>query len=232
MQFSQNWLREWINPAISTEALADVLTMGGLEVEEMEPAAPAFSGVVVGEIVACDKHPDADKLVVCQVDMGDEQLQIVTAATNVRVGQIVPVAVHGAHLPGGTKIKRSKLRGVLSNGMFCSAHEFGFDDSLLLPEEREGIWILPPDTPLGVDAADYLQVRDVVYEYELTANRADCFSMVGLSREFAALSGKEARYPDISVVECDTPIDGKVKVSIDDEELCRDRKSTRLNSSH
>lgn len=182
---------------------------------------------MTGKILQIDRHPDADKLVVCQVDMGDEQLQIVTAATNVRVGQIVPVAVHGAHLPGGTKIKRSKLRGVLSNGMFCSAHEFGFDDSLLLPEEKEGIWILPADTPLGVDAAEYMQVRDVVYEYELTANRADCFSMVGLSREFAALSGKEARYPEISVKECDTPIDGKVKISIDDEELCS-RYTARL----
>lgn len=179
-------------------AFADKLTIAGIPVEQVEYWGTEVKKVKTGKILQIDKHPDADKLVVCQVDMGDEQLQIVTAATNVRVGQVVPVAVHGAHLPGGTKIKRSKLRGVLSNGMFCSAHEFGFDDSLLLPEEREGIWILPPDTPLGVDAADYLQVRDVVYEYELTANRADCFSMVGLSREFAVLSGKEARYPEIS----------------------------------
>ena len=229
MKSSLTWMQDYVDVDMNQDmqAFADKLTIAGIPVEQVEYWGTEVKKVKTGKILQIDKHPDADKLVVCQVDMGDEQLQIVTAATNVRVGQIVPVAVHGAHLPGGTKIKRSKLRGVLSNGMFCSAHEFGFDDSLLLPEEREGIWILPPDTPLGVDAADYLQVRDVVYEYELTANRADCFSMVGLSREFAVLSGKEARYPDISVKECDTPIDGKVKVSIDDEELCS-RYAARL----
>lgn len=229
MKSSLTWMQDYVDVDMNQDmqAFADKLTIAGIPVEQVEYWGTEVKKVKTGKILQIDKHPDADKLVVCQVDMGDEQLRIVTAATNVRVGQIVPVAVHGAHLPGGTKIKRSKLRGVLSNGMFCSAHEFGFDDSLLLPEEREGIWILPPDTPLGVDAADYLQVRDVVYEYELTANRADCFSMVGLSREFAVLSGKEARYPDISVKECDTPIDGKVKVSIDDGELCS-RYAARL----
>ena len=229
MKSSLTWMQDYVDVDMNQDmqAFADKLTIAGIPVEQVEYWGTEVKKVKTGKILQIDKHPDADKLVVCQVDMGDEQLQIVTAATNVRVGQVVPVAVHGAHLPGGTKIKRSKLRGVLSNGMFCSAHEFGFDDSLLLPEEREGIWILPPDTPLGVDAADYLQVRDVVYEYELTANRADCFSMVGLSREFAVLSGKEARYPEISVKECDTPIDGKVKVSIDDDELCS-RYTARL----
>lgn len=229
MKSSLTWMQEYVDVDMNQDpqAFADKLTMAGIPVEQVEYWGRDIKKVMTGKILQIDRHPDADKLVVCQVDMGDEQLQIVTAATNVRVGQIVPVAVHGAHLPGGTKIKRSKLRGVLSNGMFCSAHEFGFDDSLLLPEEKEGIWILPADTPLGVDAAEYMQVRDVVYEYELTANRADCFSMVGLSREFAALSGKEARYPEISVKECDTAIDGKVKVSIDDEELCS-RYTARL----
>ena len=229
MKSSLTWMQDYVDVDMNQDmqAFADKLTIAGIPVEQVEYWGTEIKKVKTGKILQIDKHPDADKLVVCQVDMGDEQLQIVTAATNVRVGQIVPVAVHGAHLPGGTKIKRSKLRGVLSNGMFCSAHEFGFDDSLLLPEEREGIWILPPDTPLGVDAADYLQVRDVVYEYELTANRADCFSMVGLSREFAVLSGKGAHYPDISVKECDTPIAGKVSVSIDDDELCS-RYTARL----
>lgn len=229
MKSSLTWMQEYVDVDMNQDpqAFADKLTMAGIPVEQVEYWGRDVKKVMTGKILQIDRHPDADKLVVCQVDMGDEQLQIVTAATNVRVGQIVPVAVHGAHLPGGTKIKRSKLRGVLSNGMFCSAHEFGFDDSLLLPEEKEGIWILPADTPIGVDAAEYMQVRDVVYEYELTANRADCFSMVGLSREFAALSGKEARYPEISVKECDTPIDDKVKISIDDEELCS-RYTARL----
>ena len=162
MKSSLTWMQDYVDVDMNQDmqAFADKLTIAGIPVEQVEYWGTEVKKVKTGKILQIDKHPDADKLVVCQVDMGDEQLQIVTAATNVRVGQIVPVAVHGAHLPGGTKIKRSKLRGVLSNGMFCSAHEFGFDDSLLLPEEREGIWILPPDTPLGVDAADYLQVRD------------------------------------------------------------------------
>ena len=229
MKSSLTWMQDYVDVDMNQDmqAFADTLTIAGIPVEQVEYWGTEIKKVITGKILEIEKHPDADKLVVCQVDMGDEQLQIVTAATNVRVGQIVPVAVHGAHLPGGTKIKRSKLRGVLSNGMFCSAHEFGFDDSLLLPEEREGIWILPPDTPIGVDAADYLQVRDVVYEYELTANRADCFSMVGLSREFAALSGKTARYPEINVKECDTDIKGKVNVSIADEDFCS-RYTARL----
>lgn len=229
MKSSLLWMQDYVDVDMNQDmqAFADTLTIAGIPVEQVEYLGTEIRKVMTGKILEIEKHPDADKLVVCQVDMGDEQIQIVTAATNVRVGQIVPVAVHGAHLPGGTKIKRSKLRGVLSNGMFCSAHEFGFDDSLLLPEEREGIWILPPDTPIGVDAVDYLKVRDVVYEYELTANRADCFSMVGLSREFAALSGKVARYPEIHVAECDKSIGGNVRVSISDEDLCS-RYTARL----
>lgn len=222
MKSSLLWMQDYVDVDMSQDqqAFADKLTIAGIPVEHVEYWGDEIKKIITGKILKIEKHPNADKLVVCQVDMGEEQLQIVTAATNVREGQVVPVAVHGAHLPGGVKIKKSKLRGVPSQGMFCSAHEFGFDDSLLLPEEREGIWILPPDTPVGVDAVDYLQMHDVVYEYELTPNRADCFSMVGLSREFAVLSGKQARYPEISVQECATPIDGKVSVSIDDEELC------------
>lgn len=229
MKSSLLWMQDYVDVDMTQDmqAFADKMTIAGIPVEQVEYWGTELKKIKTGKILEIEKHPDADKLVVCQVDMGDETLQIVTAATNVRVGQVVPVAVHGAHLPGGVKIKKSKLRGVPSNGMFCSAHEFGFDDSLLLPKEREGIWILPPDTPVGVDAIDYLKMNDVVYEYELTPNRADCFSMVGLSREFAVLSGKEARYPEISVKECDESIDGKVKISIDDEELCS-RYTARL----
>ncbi len=229
MKSSLLWMQDYVDVDMNQDmqAFADTLTIAGIPVEQVEYWGKEIKNVVTGKILKIEKHPDADHLVICQIDVGTEQLQIVTGASNVREGQIVPVAVHGAHLPGGVKIKRSKLRGVPSNGMLCSAHELGFDDSVLLPEERSGIWILPADTPVGVDAIKYLQLRDVVYEYELTANRADCFSMVGLSREFAVLSGKTARYPEITVAENDETIDGKVQISIDDEELCN-RYTARL----
>ena len=229
MKSSLLWMQDYVDVDMNQDmqAFADTLTIAGIPVEQVEYWGKEIKNVVTGKILKIEKHPDADHLVICQIDVGTEQLQIVTGASNVREGQIVPVAVHGAHLPGGVKIKRSKLRGVPSNGMLCSAHELGFDDSVLLPEERSGIWILPADTPVGVDAVKYLQLRDVVYEYELTANRADCFSMVGLSREFAVLSGKTARYPEITVAENDETIDGKVQISIDDEELCN-RYTARL----
>lgn len=229
MKSSLLWMQDYVDVDMNQDmqAFADTLTIAGIPVEQVEYWGKDIKNVVTGKILKIEKHPDADHLVICQIDVGTEQLQIVTGASNVREGQIVPVAVHGAHLPGGVKIKRSKLRGVPSNGMLCSAHELGFDDSVLLPEERSGIWILPADTPVGVDAVKYLQLRDVVYEYELTANRADCFSMVGLSREFAILSGKTARYPEITVAENDETIDGKVQISIDDEELCN-RYTARL----
>ena len=229
MKSSLLWMQDYVHVDMTQDpqAFADTLTISGIPVEQVEHWGTEIKKVVTGKILKIDKHPDADKLVVCQIDVGSETLQIVTGAPNVREGQIVPVAVHGAHLPGGVKIKRSKLRGVESNGMLCSAHELGFDDSVLLPEERNGIWILPDDTPVGVDAVEYLALQDVVYEYELTPNRADCFSMVGLSREFAVLSNQEAKYPDIVVDECEESISGKVKVSIEDEELCS-RYAARL----
>ncbi len=190
MQFSENWLREWINPAISTEALADVLTMGGLEVEEMEPAAPAFSGVVVGEIVACDKHPDADKLNVCQVNIGQaELLQIVCGAPNARVGIRVPCATVGAVLPGDFKIKNAKLRGVASSGMLCSAKELGINP------DASGLYELSSDAPVGENIRAYLNLDDTVFTIKLTPNRADCLSVRGVARDVCALVGGEKAVP-------------------------------------
>ncbi len=222
MKSSLKWMQDYVEVDMTKDPqeFADTLTISGIPVERVEHWGDEIKHIVTGKIVKIDKHPGADKLVVCQIDIGSDMLQIVTGAPNVKEGQIIPVAVHGAHLPGGVKIKRSKLRGIESNGMLCSAHELGFDDSVLLPEERNGIWILPENTPVGVDAAEFLDLHDVVYEYELTPNRADCFSMVGLSREFAVLSNKKAVYPDITVDECEESIAGKVKVSIEDEDLC------------
>ena len=190
MQFSENWLREWINPNISTEALADVLTMGGLEVEEMESAAPAFSGVVVGEIVACEKHPDADKLNVCQVNIGQaELLQIVCGAPNARVGIRVPCATVGAVLPGDFKIKNAKLRGVASSGMLCSAKELGINP------DASGLYELPADATVGEDIRAYLNLDDTVFTIKLTPNRADCLSVRGVARDVCALVGGEKAVP-------------------------------------
>lgn len=222
MKSSLKWMQDYVEVDMTQDLqkFADKLTDSGIPVEQVEYRGDDIKHIVTGKITQIDKHPDADKLVICQLDIGTEQLQIVTGAPNVLVGQVVPVAVHGAYLPGGVRIKKSKLRGVESNGMLCSAHELGFDDSVLLPEDRVGIWILPPETPVGVDAVEYLGLQDVVYEYELTPNRADCFSMVGLSREFAVLSNKTATYPEITVTESDETIDGKVKISIEDEDLC------------
>ena len=190
MQFSEQWLREWINPNISAEQLADVLTMGGLEVEEMSPAAPAFTGVVVGEIVECNKHPDADKLNVCKVNIGQaEPLQIVCGAPNARVGIRVPCATVGAVLPGDFKIKNAKLRGVASSGMLCSAKELGINP------DASGLYELPASgdnaAPVGEDIRSYLNLNDTVYTIKLTPNRADCLSVRGVARDVCALVGGE-----------------------------------------
>ncbi len=229
MKSSLKWMQDYVDVDMTKDPqiLADVLTVAGIPVESVERWGDNIKNIFTGKILKITKHPNADHLLICQMDMGDKELVIITGAPNVREGNVVPVAVHGAVLPGGVSIKRSKLRGEVSEGMLCSANELGFDDSLLLPEERNGIWILPDDTPVGVDAIEYLGLHDAVYEYELTPNRADCFSMVGLSREFAVMTDKEARYPEISVDESGESICGKVKVTITADDLCQ-RFTSRL----
>jgi phenylalanyl-tRNA synthetase beta chain len=178
MKFSEQWLREWINPDISTDVLSHQLTMAGLEVDAIEPVAAEFTHVVVGEVLSVEKHPDADKLNVCQVNVGDnEALNIVCGAANVRAGLRVPVALVGAVLPGDFKIKKSKLRGVPSHGMLCSTSELG------ITQTAEGLMELPDDAPIGTNIREYLKLDDVMMELSLTPNRADCFSIVGIARE-------------------------------------------------
>ncbi len=178
MKFSEQWLREWINPDISTDELSHQLTMAGLEVDAIEPVAAEFTKVVVGEVLSVEKHPDADKLNVCQVNVGEkEPLNIVCGAANVCEGLHVPVALVGAVLPGNFKIKKSKLRGVPSHGMLCSTAELG------ITETAEGLMELPNDAPVGTDIRDYLNLNDVMIELSLTPNRADCFSIKGIARE-------------------------------------------------
>jgi len=183
MQISEAWLREYVNPAISTEQLVEQLTMAGLEVDSVVPAAAVFSGVVVGEVVAMEQHPDADRLRVCQVAVGEaEPLQIVCGASNVRVGLRIPAALIGAVLPGDFKIKKSKLRGVESFGMLCSEKELG------LAADANGLMELAVDAPVGVDIREYLSLNDNIIEVDLTPNRADCLSVEGIAREVAVLN--------------------------------------------
>ena len=183
MKFNELWLREWVNPALDTQALAAQLTMAGLEVDAVEPVAGAFSGVVVAEIVAIEPHPDADKLRVCQVDSGAETVQVVCGAANARLGLKAPFARLGALLPGDFAIKKAKLRGVESFGMLCAAAELG------LAEQSDGLLELPADAPVGEDIRHYLQLDDQLIEIGLTPNRADCLSIAGIAREVAVLNG-------------------------------------------
>ncbi|UYZ83018.1 phenylalanine--tRNA ligase subunit beta [Entomomonas sp. E2T0] len=181
MKFSENWLRSLVNPNVSQDDLIARLSMAGLEVDSVEPVAQQFTGVVVGEIVSIEQHPDADKLRVCQVTNGTETLQVVCGAPNARQGLKVPFALLGAKLPGDFSIKKAKLRGIESNGMLCSAKELG------VSEDHAGLMELPVDAPVGKDFREYLSLDDIVIEVDLTPNRGDCLSMRGIAREVGAL---------------------------------------------
>jgi phenylalanyl-tRNA synthetase beta chain len=195
MKFSEAWLREWVNPDLDTQQLGDALTMAGLEGEFFEPVAAAFSGVVVAEVVSVDKHPDADKLHVCAVRCGEEDtLQIVCGAPNVRAGLKAPLATVGACLPEGFKIKKSKLRGVASHGMLCSARELGLSD------EHKGLLELPADAPVGSDLRAYMQLEDTAIGVGLTPNRGDCLGIEGMAREVAVITGAALQAPAMDAV--------------------------------
>ena len=234
MKASLQWMNEYVPLDLNRPAqeLADELTQVGIPVEEVLSMDPGLKKIYTGKIVEITKHPDADKLQVCQVQCLSEDgeeitKQIVTAATNVAVGQIVPVAYHKSRLADGTEIKKGKLRGVLSEGMFCSVAEFGISSDLVRPEEAQGIYIFPEGTPIGLDIKEALMLDDTVYEFELTANRADCFSMVGLSREFGIMTNQKALFPVIMVNENGESIEGKASVAIEAHDLCT-RFTSRL----
>lgn len=227
MKASLQWMNEYVPVDMNRPAqeLADELTQAGIPVEDVIAMDNGIKKIYTGKIVEITKHPDADKLQVCQVECLTEDgepvtKQIVTAATNVAVGQIVPVAYHKSRLADGTEIKKGKLRGEVSEGMFCSVAEFGISSDLVLPEEAQGIYIFPEGTPIGLDVKDVLGLNDTVYEFELTANRADCFSMVGLSREFGMMTNQKALFPVIMVNENGESIEGKASVSIEADDLC------------
>ena len=194
MKFSEQWLRGWVNPQVSRDELVARLSMAGLEVDSVTPAAGVFSGVVVGEVLSTEQHPDADKLRICQVSNGAETFQVVCGAPNVRPGLKIPFAMLGAELPGDFKIKKAKLRGVESNGMLCSQAE------LQVGEGNDGLMELPADAPVGEDIRAYLQLEDASIEVDLTPNRGDCLSLAGLAREVGALYAAQVTRPVVAPV--------------------------------
>jgi len=221
MKFSESWLREWVNPALSSDELAHQITMAGLEVDGVDPVAGEFSGVVIGEVVECGPHPDADKLQVTKISLGDyssatvekgELVDIVCGAKNCRLGLKVAVATVGAVLPGDFKIKKAKLRGVPSFGMLCSESEIG------LADDSAGIMELASDAPLGQCVREYLDLDDVTIDVDLTANRGDCLGIKGLAREVGVLNSLEVTEPTISKVA--PTIDDVLTINIEANEAC------------
>lgn len=239
MNASLKWLNTLVDiSGLDPEEMAETLTVDGIPVEHVIYPGAGIKGVVTGKLLSVEKHPDATHLVVCQLDVGKgEPVQIVTGAANIvpgMSGQIVPVALNGAHVPakhdasapggyklGDTKIKKSKLRGIESDGMMCSAQELGLDTMLFPGVEKEGIMILPADTPVGVDFTTLYGLDDIIYEFELTPNRADCFSMIGLAQEVAGIFGRKLMLPEVKVVEEGAPFEGRGTVNIADPACCK-----------
>ncbi|MDY6929232.1 MAG: phenylalanine--tRNA ligase subunit beta [Pseudomonadota bacterium] len=213
MKFSEKWLREWVNPAVSRDELCEQLSMAGLEVDGVEPVAGEFSGVVVGEVVECGQHPNADKLRVTKINVGEDDLvDIVCGAPNCRQGLKVAVAKVGAVLPGDFKIKKAKLRGEPSFGMLCSYSELGVSD------DHSGIIELPLDAPVGEDIRDYLGLDDVTIEVDLTPNRADCLGLRGIAREVGVLNKADVCEPVITPVAA--AIEDKLTITLSAPQAC------------
>ncbi|MHB1093002.1 phenylalanine--tRNA ligase subunit beta [Thiobacillus sp.] len=212
MQFPESWLRNLVNPALDTAQLAHVMTMAGLEVEALTPAAPPFNNVVVAEILSAEKHPDADRLRVCQVDIGEASpVTIVCGAPNAAAGLKVPCARPGAILPG-IEIKVAKVRGVESFGMLCSTRELGLEGVV------DGLMVLPEDAPVGEDFRNWLNLDDTLITLKLTPNRADCLSMQGLAREVGAITGADVRLPQVQAI--DTRIQDTMPIQVSASEAC------------
>jgi len=220
MKVPVNWVKDYTDINVSVKELADMMTMTGSKVEEIITLGEDISNVVVGRILSVDRHPDADKLVVCSVDVGQETVQIVTGAPNVEAGQLVPVALHGARLPGGVTIKRGKLRGVESQGMLCSGEE------LMLKEEDypgagvNGILILKEDYAPGMDIKEALDLGGEAIDFEITSNRPDCLSIIGIAREIAITCGTEFRMPEVSLKAGVGDINEELAVRVENPDLC------------
>lgn len=217
MKVPYNWLKDYVEINVDPHTLGDKLTLSGSALEEVIIQGDNIKNVVTGKITKIEKHPDADRLNVCQVNIGKEEIQIVTAATNMKEQDIVPVALHKSILADGTEIKKGKMRGVVSNGMFCSEEELGIAGD----EPVHGLMILPSDAPLGMDIKEYLGLNKAILDFEITSNRPDCLSMVGMARETAATLRTNYTMPNFNYeVKCSTNINDKLKVEVKDK-LCR-----------
>ena len=214
MLVSLKWLRDYVDVDVTPAELAERLTMAGLEVDALSETGPAFSGVRVARILSLKPHPDADHLSLCEVTTGETTYPIVCGAGNIRVGDTVPLALVGATLPGDLVIRSSRIRGEASEGMLCSEEELG------IGSDASGIMILPPDLSLGGELGDVLDLGDAVLDIGVTPNRADCLSIVGVAREWAAIAGGKLRVPVTDVVENDEDIEKITSVTIDDPDLC------------
>ena len=213
MKISESWLREWVNPNLTTDELAAQITMAGLEVDAIEPVAEFFSGVIVGEIISIEPHQDADKLRVCQVSgLNGNISQVVCGAPNARAGIKVPFATVGAILPGDFKIKKAKFRGVESLGMLCAQSE------LKLGDDSDGLWELSTDAPVGIDLREYLQLNDHSIDVDLTPNRSDCLSLKGIAREVGVLNRLVVTQPAITPVTA--TIDDKIGINLVASDAC------------
>ncbi len=222
MKLPMSWLSDYTDiEGISPKEYADKLTMTGSKVEGVEYLGAELDKVVAGKVLSCEMHPDSDHLHVCMVDVGEEEpLQIVCGAPNVAEGQMVPVALNGAVLPGGVKIKKGKLRGVVSNGMICSHEEMGISESLLGYEPEYGILVLPDDVKPGTDVKDLYGLNENVVEFEITSNRPDCFSIIGLARETAVSFKKSFKIPEVTFHETSDKITDKLSIDVQDKDKC------------
>ncbi len=232
MNTALSWIKEYVPDLdVTAQEYTDAMTLTGTKVEGFERLDKNLEKIVVGQITSIEPHPDANKLIVCQVNIGTESIQIVTGASNVKVGDKVPVVLDGGKVAGGhdggplpedgIKIKKGKLRGVESNGMMCSIEEMGSDRNMYPDAPEEGIYILPEDTEVGSDAVEVIGMRDVVFEYEITSNRVDCYSVLGIAREAAATFGKEFKAPVVTKTGNNEDINDYLKVTVEDTNLCK-----------
>ncbi len=231
MNTALSWIKAYV-PDLdpSAQEYTDAMTLSGTKVEGFECLDKNLEKIVVGQIKKIDRHPDADKLIICQVDIGTEMIQIVTGAPNVKEGDKVPVVLDGGKVAGGhdggplpedgIKIKKGKLRGIESCGMMCSIEELGSDRNMYPDAPESGIYILPEDAAVGADAVEILGLHDVVFEYEITSNRVDCYSVLGVAREAAATFRKEFHPPVIKETGNSEDIHDYLEVSVENTELC------------
>ena len=231
MKVPMSWFNDYTNvDGIGPREYAEALTLTGSKVETVENMGKDIQNVVCGKILEIEEHPDSDHMVICKVDVGDEVLQIVTGAPNVKVGQIVPVAKNDSYLPGGIHIKTGKLRGVESYGMLCSHEELGLSESALSWEPEYGILVLPEDTKIGMDIKDFFGLNEEVVEFEITSNRPDCFSVIGLARETAATFGKPFSVPVPTYSETAENIADTVSVSVENPDKCLRYTAKMINN--